>query len=1186
MKPSVDVTAARVDAVRAAQERWRADLADLGGRNSLLWHRELQLGTFDLTVAHPGGVAKLLAGGRTRLSELVREQVAFQGALRTVGAIRGKTVQMRREHGLTTGFIAVGLASWTLHRTKTQPRAPVLLRRCRIHPVDASHRDYVVELDPDVVFNPVLDNYLRGEVGIELDPAELAELSTLEGGFDPRATYEELEYLCQDMPGFSIGPNMVISTYPWAKLPLVAHLSVEPARLATHDLIAALAGHDVRPAPVTPDDARADDPAQELCVLDADHDQRVVVDEVSRGASLVIDTPAGTGATQTVTNMVAAALAQGHTTLVVSEERPALDAMRRRLAHVGLDDIVLDLPEDPRRARAAVVRLAEQLESAVEAPEPDFPDDPLQAWRQAQQTLSAHETRMHTRHAPWGQTLSQTQSALARLAGLRQPPLSHVRLDLPVLQSLTPERLDEVTAVLTTAAEIGVWQRGRVEDPWYGAVLTDEDDDAPRAAEIVAGLVAGDLVAARQQVQRVCRAAGLPEPLNMTQWAARLDLMGRAHETCDVFRPQIYDAPLDDLVAATASKSDDPQRPGAVSRSRLRRQVRSLLRPGPPPPDLTDRVRAARDERAEWEELAGRAARPTTPEGWEEALDSFVPIQKDLTWLAGVLETTPSGQDLMTTHLDLLLDRLLRLDARAERVAIAARAHRMLQPLRDAGLGALVDDLARRGIGRDDVATEVELVHQASLHDHLTRDEVGVPSTEDLIEASRILRRADREHLDRNAARVRRTLHRRLQRVIAAHPSQVAALRRAAAVGVHDIREVLHFSPDLVMALRPCLVGSPLVVPATLPEQLRVRLVVVEHAGRTRTAHVVAALSHGTQTVVVGDRLRPPPTAFSCVVEDSAAEPAGLSSLLDDARLVLPVRTFTTHYRALDQRLVDPLARVAEPLVEGFPGVLRTPRATEVVVPDGPSLVRSAVSAVLDRVRRRPDQSIVVLVDDPDVCGAVDVALGDVLADDRASCIVLDEDAPEPFHLVVTDHWAGEARDHVIWVACTAGAAPATRVSTVLAAARRTVTLVTTDPVTSWDESVGTAVACDMVHAPAVPEVDEPSSTLLADLARRLRAEGLVVRHDIGSGQHRVPLGIEDPARPGRLIVAVDTDLEPLAETPGRDHFRLRPEQLTRLGWSHTRVRSTDLFRDPAREVARLVTLVRETSTRTRPDDR
>ena len=37
-----------------------------------------------------------------------------------------------------------------------------------------------------------------------------------------------------------------------------------------------------------------------------------------------------------------------------------------------------------------------------------------------------------------------------------------------------------------------------------------------------------------------------------------------------------------------------------------------------------------------------------------------------------------------------------------------------------------------------------------------------------------------------------------------------------------------------------------------------------------------------------------------------------------------------------------------------------------------------------------------------------------------------------------------------------------------------------------------------------------------------------------------------------------------------RDRDRLRVEQLRRLGWEHVRVWSTDLFRNPARDVARV----------------
>ena len=59
---TADPRRARVDTARAA---WTRHLVDLGGRNTLLWYRDLPTGTLDLTTAHPGGVAMLLAGKPT-----------------------------------------------------------------------------------------------------------------------------------------------------------------------------------------------------------------------------------------------------------------------------------------------------------------------------------------------------------------------------------------------------------------------------------------------------------------------------------------------------------------------------------------------------------------------------------------------------------------------------------------------------------------------------------------------------------------------------------------------------------------------------------------------------------------------------------------------------------------------------------------------------------------------------------------------------------------------------------------------------------------------------------------------------------------------------------------------------------------------------------------------------------------
>ena len=100
-------------------------------------------------------------------------------------------------------------------------------------------------------------------------------------------------------------------------------------------------------------------------------------------------------------------------------------------------------------------------------------------------------------------------------------------------------------------------------------------------------------------------------------------------------------------------------------------------------------------------------------------------------------------------------------------------------------------------------------------------------------------------------------------------------------------------------------------------------------------------------------------------------------------------------------------------------------------------------------------------------------------------------------------------------------------------------------------------------------------SVVLADLARRLRRHGLVVHEAVGASADPVDLAVEDPAHPGRLALAVESDgPQYAAMRTTRDRDRLRAEQLERLGWRHLRVWSTDVFRDPARDVARILEAV------------
>lgn len=81
-------------------------------------------------------------------------------------------------------------------------------------------------------------------------------------------------------------------------------------------------------------------------VEDADSSQMAALIDALNGEDLVIEGPPGTGKSQTITNLIAAALAQNKTILFVAEKQAALDVVKRRLNNVGLGDFCLDLHSD------------------------------------------------------------------------------------------------------------------------------------------------------------------------------------------------------------------------------------------------------------------------------------------------------------------------------------------------------------------------------------------------------------------------------------------------------------------------------------------------------------------------------------------------------------------------------------------------------------------------------------------------------------------------------------------------------------------------------------------------------------------------------------------------------------------------------------------------------------------------
>ncbi|CCH79837.1 conserved hypothetical protein [Nostocoides japonicum T1-X7] len=1306
--------------VRNAVQAWTRHLVDLGGRNTLLWYRDLPTGTLDLTTAHPGGLASLLAGKPTKLSGLVRERAALDEARRRARAIAAKTKELREERGIATGFIAIGMATWIERKATRRPAAPVLLRSCILRPTSPAQDDFIVDLGQEVELNPVLRHYLTEQQGIALDVDALEEMATVTGGFDPYPVYATLSTLCAGLPDFEVHPRLVVGNFSYAKLPMVADLAEQGADLANHDVVAALAGDPDALKAVRdelPDGPTQDaDPEREHLVLDADSTQVAAIEAVRSGAHLVIKGPPGTGKSQTIVNLIATLTGAGKRVLFVAEKRAAIDAVVDRLDTAGLGGLVLDLYDGAASRRRTAQQLGAALEAAIETAGSDGRGGPdsaatLRDLRARRQTLTEHVTALHGIREPWGVSAYAAQEAVSTLTLADPPPRSRVRLRGDTLRRLTRADVEQLARDLTHAGTLGAWDSEGVDDPWYRARVTTPDE-AATAREVTARLAGGSVDAMGRTMDEVFAKVRLPEASTVADWGQTLGAVSRVRDTLEVFRAEVFDIPLEDLVAATGTsqyRREHGSDLGFFARRRFRRQARGLLRPGAPPADLHAALLEAGEQRNVWRSMAGGGGRPEIPADLDAAESAYESLTADLRWLGEHLEETAAGGDLLHTALPELRARLAALDARPERLAIIPTVIGTLDEMRSAGLQPIVDDFADRHLRPEHVAAELDHIWWTSLIEELAlRDPAyGAHSGDALRGAEDAYAVADRRYLSETAARVRAAVSDRVEQVRRDVPQQEALVRAEAsrARRHRSLRDLLPVAGDLVTAVKPCWVMSPLVVASTLPPGHWFDVVIFDEASQIPPAEAISAISRARQVVVAGDERQLPPTTFFTatpgdlgdVPDDGFTE--GFESILDVLSAALPTRQLSWHYRSQDERLI---AFANDEVYAGslvtFPGapsedVLRLELVDgQGVIAEGDEAVETTtaevdrvVELVLEHARTRPTESLGVIALGIKHATRLEDAVRRAVGREPGVERFFADDRSEPFFVKNLERVQGDERDAVI-LSIGYGKTPHGRVlhrfgplnleggerrlNVAVTRARRRMTVVSSlaaedldparlkargaqllrdylayaatggrPPVTEGigedvapgaghDGDSGTGHDSDSgvggdatagpggggapdgqpdgsftaeSHAPEAPATHEAASVpspggsgpatvsadhsvVVGELARRLRAVGLTVHEDYGSSRQRIDL-VVDPLDEGSPALAVEADGPSYAAMRSvRDRDRLRPEHLTRLGWTHVRVWTTDLFRDPARDVSRILNAARFTVDTPTPD--
>lgn len=147
----------------------------------------------------------------------------------------------------------------------------------------------------------------------------------------------------------------------------------------------------------------------------------------------------------------------------------------------------------------------------------------------------------------------------------------------------------------------------------------------------------------------------------------------------------------------------------------------------------------------------------------------------------------------------------------------------------------------------------------------------------------------DRERLAVAVDRVRRSHAQRAIEVRNSHSDQNAIVGREAQKKARHmpLRQLVAQAPDVLLALRPCWMASPLSVSQLIPgDKTYFDVVVFDEASQVLPEDAVTSLLQGARAVVAGDRRQLPPTTFFAAGEDEEGADednatGGFESILD-----------------------------------------------------------------------------------------------------------------------------------------------------------------------------------------------------------------------------------------------------------------------------------------------------------------
>jgi very-short-patch-repair endonuclease len=272
---------------------------------------------------------------------------------------------LEEEQGISTLYLALGFLKWFDSDQSEEPSfAPLLLVPVSLDRVQGRDGYVLSGRDDDIVVNVSLREKLR-EFKITLP--EIPEGDD----WTPSDCFISVGQAVSPQRRFEVDRSAIgLGFFTFSKFMMWRDLDgdVWPnGGLIEHTLLSTLLGEGgefENEPPIVLDDEPIDhriDLSTAIHVVDADSSQAVVIEEARSRRNLVVQGPPGTGKSQTITNIIAAAIHAGRSVLFIAEKTAALEVVHDRLKRAGLGALCLELHSRKSNKREVLKSLEESL---------------------------------------------------------------------------------------------------------------------------------------------------------------------------------------------------------------------------------------------------------------------------------------------------------------------------------------------------------------------------------------------------------------------------------------------------------------------------------------------------------------------------------------------------------------------------------------------------------------------------------------------------------------------------------------------------------------------------------------------------------------------------------------------------------------------------------------------------------